>query len=303
MFDYSMLTGSSAEATTEPLLIDRLIKYTFMESADEGQLYKNLNERLTTLEISLIIDAEIIDAIIDDAKGFRLLLDEKEEVLMRIDWLERLDKVQQNLSNVQTIEEAQRLNRLISSCQTSPLKNHLITKLDELALSLPSDEIQSVKMTDAEALMEKAIENAGNSFINLGTAGRNFIITDVLKRFGKKATIKTVQKHTKELEQRVEVIMAINESDKLIKQLDSLPIPLFHTLSAERKGRIAETLLENNNWNGLASLDRMIAHLDKAITNEEQQQEEAKNTKLTSDGKAALTLDIKNVEDGRVQLG
>ncbi|MEK4406167.1 hypothetical protein MKZ26_17575 [Sporosarcina sp. FSL K6-6792] len=84
---------------------------------------------------------------------------------MRINWLERLAKVQQDLSDVQTKEEVEQLKRSISSCQTSP---------------------------------------------------------------------------------------------------------------PEGKGRIVETLLENNKWNGLASLDRMIAHLDKAITNEEQQQEEAK---------------------------
>lgn len=111
------------------------------------------------------VSSEALQNVIDDAKEFRFRVDEKEEVLMRINWLERLAKVQQDLSDVQTKEEVEQLKRSISSCQTSP---------------------------------------------------------------------------------------------------------------PEGKGRIVETLLENNKWNGLASLDRMIAHLDKAITNEEQQQEEAK---------------------------
>lgn len=284
MYDYSMLPAGSAVAGFEPLLVDGKIQYTFMESMDEGKLYVDLNKRLTILEVSLTIDREVLQTITDDAKGFRLLVDEKEEVIMRIGWLECLDTVQQGLGDVQTKEEAQKLLKLIASCQTSPLKNQLTTELNQLTQSLPQ-ETETVQMTDAEALMEKAIEGAGNAFINLGKAGRDSVIADVLKQTGKKATMEAVQEHTKALERRVEALTAIKESSELIKQLDSLPIPSFHALPAERKGRIAESLLENNKWNGLASLDRMIAHLDKAITNEEQQQEEARNTILISDGK------------------
>ena len=303
MFDYSILPASSAEEIIEPLLINGDIKYSFMESTNEGKLYEDLNERLTILEVSLTIDIEALHAIIEDTKGFRLLIGEKEEVLIRTSWLERLKQVQQELVDVQTKGDAQKLMGLISTCQTSPLKSQLVSQLDQLSKSLPSKESESVQITDAEILMEKAVEEAGDTFINLGTAGRASVITDVLKQFGEKSTVEAVQKHTTALEQRVEALTSTTEANELIKQLDSLPIPFFDALPAERKARIAETLIENNKWSGLASLNRMIAHLDKAITNEEQQREESKNTLLTSGGKAALTLDIKNVEDGRVQLG
>lgn len=303
MFDYSTLPASSADAAMGSLLMDGMMTYTFMESVDEGLLYKDLNKRLMALETSLTIDKDALQVIMDDAKGFRLLFGEKDEVMMRIGWLERLDKVQQEMGSLQTREEAQQLSRLIASCQTSPLKNHLITKLDSLVETLPSEQVEDVQMTAAEVLMEKAVEEAGDTFINLGKAGRDSVIADILEQFGKNAAIEAVREHTIALEQRVEALTATTDGDEFIKQLGSLPLPSFHALPADRKGRIAENLLEKGKWNGVASLDRMIVHLDKAITNEEQRLEEAENTLLTSDGKAALTLDIKSVVDGKVQLG
>lgn len=51
--------------------------------------------------------------------------------------------------------------------------------------------------------MEKAIEGAGNAFINLGKAGRDAIIANVLKQFDNATTIEAIQERTKALEQRV----------------------------------------------------------------------------------------------------
>lgn len=302
MINSEYLPSSVAQELNQSQKITKELNYTYTGTADEKKLYNEINNRLNLLEKDLTMGTMELETINSMASEFKLAVDEKNEVFLRIEWLRRMYKVKEDIKAIDTKESATRIRRSLAPIHTCPFKNDLLSLLVSLEESLPSEENESVQLTGVEALMSKALEEAGDSFINLGKVGRDSVIRDVFNQFGKKATIEAVQEHTKALEQRVDTLTAIKESKELIKQLDNLPIPSFHALSTERKGRIAETLLENSKWNGSASLDRMIAHLDKGITNEEQQLEEAKNTILTLDDKAALTLDIKNVEDGRVQL-
>lgn len=302
MFNTSTLPGSVAVPLSTELPELQGLNYTAKEGKDETPIYEELNDRLMQLETSTELHEEELNAIEESSVELVVSIDAKKEVQLRIDWLKRLYDVRKTLPSVFTVTEIERLRTMLSSVQTCPLKSELLTRLDCLTVSLSAETVPIIK-SKFDLLMEIAIEQAGEDFINLGKAGRDSVIADVLKQSVKKqATIEAVQEHSKALEERVEALTAINESKELIEQLDILPLTSFHALPAERRGRIAEDLLENNKWIGLASLDRMIAHLDRAITNEEQQQEEAKNKILTLDGKAALTLDIKNLEDGRVQL-
>lgn len=303
MSNYSILPASHAEAVIMPLVIDKTINYTFIESIDETELYKDLDKRLMKLEIVLTIDEETLLQLIHDSKEFRFLVEEKEEILMRIDWLKRLGQVQQSLSDVQTKEEAQKQMRLISSCQTSPLKNQLTTQLDHLIQSLSSESNETIQASEDEKLMEKAIEEAGDAFINLASSGREYVISDVIQQYGDKATIKAIQEHTVVLEQRVVSLADVKGQAELIQQLERLQMASFSSLSIKRKEQIAERLLEVGKWSGIASLERLILQLNRLFTHEEQEQEAAAYTIHTLDGKAALTLDIKDVVDGRVQLG
>lgn len=84
----------------------------------------------------------------------------------------------------------------------------------------------------------------------------------------------------------------------MIRLAASLPFALIASLPPERQAMIAERLLETNKWNGLATLERMIVQWNRFLTNEERKLKIAKNTIVTSVGKVALTLDIKNVEGG-----
>jgi len=303
MIDFSSLPFSEAELVNEVATSIEGVRFTFHENKDEHKIYNDINKRLGVLETSLEMDVEELTSIHKATDSFRIAIDEKEEVLLRVNWLRRLYEVKEVVQSVGAKEYAERLRTMIASVQTCPMKNELMDELNSLVASLPSEQIEQVQLSPEQGLMAKAIEEAGEAFINLGKVGREFVVSDALKQFDKKETIEAVREHTKALEQRVEALTDIKESNGLISQLESLPIPSFNALPTERNGRIAETLIENNKWNGLASLDRMIAHLDKAITKEEQQLEEDKNTIITSDGKAALRLDIKNVVDGRIQLG
>lgn len=303
MFDYTRLPTGSTEASIELFRVDNTTNYTFMENADEMKLYNNLNDRLTKLETSISVDQELLESIINDTKAFRFLKNDKDEINMRISWLERLDNVQRELANVQTKAQVEKLMKLMSVCQTSPLKSRLIIQLEEIIQSLPSEEREPVQMTDAEALMIQVFDEAGDAFINLGKTGREYIIVDVLKQFGKKVTLQHVQEHTAILEQRVLSLADVKGQAQLIEQLESLPIELFSILSNERKAEIAERLLEKKQWHGLATLERIILHWNRYFTDEEEKEQEVENAIQTSDGQAALTLDIKDIVDGRVQLG
>jgi len=298
MLDFSSLPASVA--TQENVTVSpSLAGARSFEIQDEVLVYKDLSSRLIDIETKTAIERDKVTKIDSEAKQMMLALDEKQELLMRCQWLFSLYTVKEQIASVTTMAGLKSLRSKISNVQTCPLKKDLMEQLSALEQTLE----QEVAELSAEDALIEAVFKAGNeAFINLGKAGRDSVITDVLKQLGKEATLEAVQEHTKALEQRVEALTDIKESKELIKQLDRLPIPSFHALPAERKGRIAETLLENNKWIGIASLDRMIAHLDKAITNEEKQLKEAENTILTSNGKAALTLDIKNVVDGRIQL-
>lgn len=303
MIDFSTLPFSEAKPVSEGATALEGVLFTFHENKDEHKIYNDLNKRLSVLEASLEVDKEELASIQQATGSFRIEFNTKEEVLLRVDWLSRLYEVKKVIKTIDTKEYAEQLRTKIASVQTCPMKSELMDELNSMVASLPSENTEHTQMLPEQELMEKAIEEAGEAFINLGKAGRDFIISDVLIQLGKKATIKAIQDQTQNLEQSVEALTGIKESRELVKQLESLPFPLFHALPIERKGKIVETLLEKNTWNGLASLDRMIAQLNKTLTKEEQEQEEARNTLLTSDAKVALTLNIKSVEDGRVQLG
>lgn len=303
MINFSSLPFSEAELVSEVAVSIEGVRFTFHENQDERKIYNDLNKRLGVLETSLEMDNEELASIHQATDSFKVAIDDKEEVLLRIDWLRRLYEVKEVIQSVDTKEYAERLRTMIASVQTCPMKNELMDELNSLIASIPSEQVGQEQMSLEQELMEKAIEEAGDVFINLGKAGREFVIEGVIKQSVKKATVEDVKENTIALEQRVESLADLKGQEELIHQLESLPIASFSPLSNERKARIAEKLLEMKNWNGLATLERVILQMDRFLTNEEQKQQEAKNTIVTSNGNAALTLDIKHVEDGRIQIG
>ncbi|KAB7706671.1 hypothetical protein F9802_10790 [Bacillus aerolatus] len=299
MIDFSSLPSSEAEAFKESPVSTENIYFTFEENIDEQILYRKLNERLSALESSVKTNNQELAFIHQAAGSFKMALEEKEEVIIRIDWLRRLYEAKEAISSVDTKEEADYLRRLIASVQTCPMKNELVEKIDSLEQSLPSGMQAPVELSRHQKLMEKAIREAGDVFINLGKTGREHVITGVLERFGNQANVERVKEQSATLEESVKSLLEVKGSAELISRLEQLPLASFSELSIGRKKALAERLLKNGNWDGLASIDRMIVRLDQGIKKEEQECEEAKNKITTPDGKAALTLDV-NKDDGGI---
>lgn len=269
MGNFTWLPGSIAVDSIDALLADKKFNYTSMAVSDEMALYNAINVRLIELEKALEIDTAVLQSIIEDTSKMMIQLDEKEELLLRINWLERLLKVEQEIDGVKTHRQANELHRYIFNCQTSPLKKQLQDRLEELLEILPQEVIEQ---TVTEKLMEFAIENAGNDFINLGKAGREDIVNRLFEQFGEDVPVKKIQDEVVALEERVARLTEINDVEELQAQLEVLPLSNYPSLSDERKQMVAEELIEFRQWKGLALLDRLIHQLDAKLNATEEKE-------------------------------
>lgn len=297
MIDFSSLSSSKAEPLNEIAVTFSDVRFTFTESVDERKLYSELNNRLTALETSLEIDKSVLASVLKETNSFRVESDEKEELLLRIDWLHRLFEVKEAIQTVDSKESAEQLRSRIASVQTCPMKNELTANLDSLIESLPSEQVDQSQLSPEQKLMEQAIEEAGNDFINLGKAGRENIVQKALEEFGNNVSIDYLQEATKSLEQQVDRLAELRNEEALQVQLDNLPLPHYANLSAERKQMVTKQLLEKRNWKGLASLDRMILHLDSALAKAEEQEMQ----KIEESG-IATSLDFKRLGGLAIQV-
>ena len=291
MIDFRLLPSSEAQQLNEFPIMNNEFEFTYIESIDEQKLYIDLNSRLILLERSLDMDKTELDAIDQLAEGFLAAIDEKEEVLLRIDWLRRLYKFNYEIKSIDSKEKAMRLRRLILSVQTCPMKKMLMDEIDSLEQSLPKNSIEPSK---EQILMEKAIEEIGTDFINLGKAGREYVLADVISQYADNADVENMKELTTAIENRVNDLKEINELSKMITHLDQLPLQSFSILEANRKEAIAKRLIETKKWSGLATLDRIISQHNRAITAELKKKQEMEHTILTPDGKFAFTLTIEN---------
>lgn len=141
-------------------------------------------------------------------------------------------------------------------------------RLDDLLSTLPKEVIEK---TAKEKLMEFAIEKVGDDFINLGKAGREYVINDLLKKLGEVVPVESIQEAVSTLEHQVSSLAEINDVQELQVQLKTLPLSNYRLLSSERKQMIAEQLIESNQWKGLASLDRLIHQQDAKLSAAEEQ--------------------------------
>lgn len=297
MIDFSSLPSSEAEPLNEINVPTKGVRFTFTGSIDESNLYNDINKRLSILETSLEIDKEELNAIQQENDNFRVSIDEKEEVMLRIDWLRRLYEVKEVIQSVETKEHAEQLRRKITSVQTCPLKNELMATLESLAQSLPSEQTEQSQLSPEQELMEKAIVEAGDAFINLGRAGREYVVTKVIEEFGKDVPVASIQEAVSALEEQVARLAGIDDVEELQTQLETLPLSNYSRLSSERKQTVAEKLIENRQWKGLASLDRLIHQLDAKLSAAEEQE-----MMKSMEGGFATALDFNRLDGLVVQI-
>ncbi|ARD48850.1 hypothetical protein [Sporosarcina sp. P33] len=295
MFDYSALPGSFAAPSFEPVVSEGFY-YTVTAGKDEAPIYQELNQRLTQLETSTVIHEDELQAIEHASADLVINVEAKEEVQLRIDWLKCLYDVKGALPSVSTSTEAERLRTMLSPVQTCPLKSELLTALDRLAESIHA-EPERASLSANDRVMEFAIEQAGDGFINLGKAGREHVVKDVLKKFGEDVPVASIQETVSALEGQVARLAEIEDAKTLQTQLETLPLPSYAGLSTERKQMVAEQLIKSRQWKGLASLSRLIHQLDAKLSAAEEQDE----LEIMKDYPAAV-LDVKHLDSNKIRL-
>lgn len=242
--------------------------FTHTINIDEEKMYKKLDNKLLSLEKSKEENIKDLETIMNSTDNLRFLLDEKEELQIRIDWLKTLYTAKAQIKTVDTKEKAKNLRELILSVQTCPLKKRLLTELDTIEQSYLIENGNSAELPLIDGLIEKAIEEIGTDFINLGNEGRRYVVAEAISLHGEDVDVKKIEDLTLLLETRVTTLKDIEDLTKAINYLQELPIHLFSVLSTERKEAIAKLLLENKTWSGLASLARLIIQYNNRLLSE-----------------------------------
>lgn len=295
MIDYSVLPGSIATRALESAVSEGFY-YTVTADMDEAPVYQELNQRLIHLETSADIHVEELQAIEQASVDLVFNVEAKEEVELRIDWLKRLYEVKGLLPTVSTPTEVEHLRSMLGPVQTCPLKNELLTALAHLAETLPV-EVEPVTLNKFERVMEFAIEKAGDDFINLGKAGREHVVNDLLKEFGQNVPLASIQEAVSALERQVFDLAEIEDAQSLQIQLAALPLSNYSSLSSDRKQLVAEQLIEHRQWKGLASLERLIHQLDAKLSAAKEQ-----DTVQSEENGAASSLNVKDLDGLSIKI-
>lgn len=296
MINYESNNSSTAVGINEIPSLDRTYNYTFTGKANEEHLYNELNARLKKIERATDMNRDELNSILSETEVFQLPKDEKEELNLRFDWLDRLYHVKENIETIKTRNDAEKFRRSLSSVQTCPMKSELMSELTLIEESLPEEDLIFEELSNGELLKNQVFEEGNDAFINLGTAGREYIIKTTINEYGEDADTEKVIGSAIKLEKKASQLTEISDRIELAEHLNQLPLVSYSELIESRKEEVVDRLIEVGKWNGLAHLDRQILHIDRAITKEELEVEsnDEKDDYITlSNGiKMAYTIDI-----------
>lgn len=247
------LLNISASLTQETTEQDPLKGYTVTstEVMDEAPLYKQLSKQLIELETTTDYTVEQVQLIREIAEKMLLNIDEKAELLMRCGWLEVMKAIEQNIGEFNSIESVQAAKRKLGRGQTCPLKNELKAKLDELEAQFTTAKVLSVK----EQLVEDIFATGNKTFINLGTAGREFVLDEVLKET---PSVELAIDKAEALEAQVQAAKQSTNVKELKANLAALPLAHLANVPAEYELEVLQNLLNQPEWKGLFNLDLII---------------------------------------------
>lgn len=246
--------GSLARETNEPETL-KGFTVTSTEVMDEEPIYKQLSKQLIELETTTGYTIDQVQPIRDIAKKMFLRIDEKAELLIRCDWLEVMKAIEQDIPAYDSLESVQAARRQLGSVQTCPLNNELKAKLDALEAQYTSTKVLSRK----EQLVESIFATGNETFINLGTAGRNFVLDAVQNE---NPTVELAIAKSEALEAQVQAAKESTTVEQLKSTLQALPLA---EVPAKYEQEVLQKLLEQSNWNGLFHLDRLVRQYTKQV--------------------------------------
>ncbi|MHA6259042.1 hypothetical protein ACXYMX_03905 [Sporosarcina sp. CAU 1771] len=260
MINWTTLPSSTANPYDAPSSLNKGLYFSSTEAVATFELTKELRTRILALEQSADIHREELASIKKETDGLRFAIEEKEDLLLRLNWIRGLYDVNAAISTIDCKEEAETLSGKLKSLPRYPLKEQLVKEVAALIESLPSKDLEE---TAFDKLTEQAFIYAGDTFLNLGKTGRDVVLANVYEKYQGQAAIEHIQQQAKMLEEAVARLSGIKESERLVLQLEKLPLATFGELSDEVKGQIAEKLILSNEWQGLAELQRRIIRLSK----------------------------------------
>lgn len=295
MIELELLPASLAKPLVDVPSLDAYKNIKFTGFVDERTLLTDINERLNKLETSTETNREELDLIISLSEHFQGSIEDRDEILTRIDWLQRLYKANDEIHLIDTVKKVKLFRNLIASVQTCPMKRLLMTKLDSMESSLSEVKNSKADLSHTQLLMEQAINEIGDTFINLGKTARDQIITELFRQLGEKSSIEDVRKAAADLEEKVRLLKDVNDLTEFINRLEKLPLSSLSEVEVPKKAVIAGLLMKRNDWEGIVSLDKVILQLNKDITRREQEKFRRDNViELHNGTEVAFVIDVRN---------
>lgn len=285
-------TLPSSVATNEQLPVPAVLAGAISISVhDEQKLYKDLSQQLIQLETSLDYSLKEVIEIEAMAKQMMIAIDDKQELLMRCGWLVTMAEVKQEMDQIVSLEEIQTARSKVSRVQTCPLKKQLMEQLDQKEAQLePVETVLSTK----DALVEAIFETGNTTFINLGTAGREYVLDEILANG--KGTIDEAIANAESLEASVQAAKQSNSVAELSQALEALPLKHFEIIPTEHKEEVLQNLLDNANWKGLFQLDLQIKNTATQVNRKYAPVQEGPMTTLVMDNKVIERLGVQQVQ-------
>lgn len=212
------------------------LRVTTVHVLDDHIRYRQIEEKLATLEQSTIRDEETLTFLHMQTCMLFYMDDEREELLIRIRWLKQLYDVAKKVDSVKTKKDIERLQAILTTLPPSPLKRTIEQQLHEKHVGEENDQQWLVPI----------MEKADPIFLNLGKDGRRAIIRELEEKrhLPLDVLLAYVRERAVEIEENVRQLACVSSIDSLVVALDALPFSLYHSLSHEEKREVAEHLYE-----------------------------------------------------------
>lgn len=287
----NILSLPSSVATSEQVPVPSVLSGAVsIEVQDEQKVYKYLSKQLIELETMLDYPLPTVNEIKEMAKQMMIFIDEKQELLMRCGWLVTMSEIKKEMDKINSLEDIKSVRMMLARVQTCPLKKQLIEQLTQKEAQLePVEVVQSSKDT-----FKKAIFESGNeTFINLGSAGRGYVLEEVLSHGNN--TIEEAITKAEKLETSVQAAKQSSSLTELRQALETLPLQNFKNIPSEYEEEVLQTLLDNANWNGLLQLDIQIKHIVSQVCCKYKPVQAGPTTTLVMDEKMIEKLGVQQL--------
>lgn len=144
-----------------------------------------------------------------------------------------------------------------------------------------------------EQLVEDIFATGNETFINLGTAGREFVLTEVLKET---PSVELAIAKAEALEAQVKAAKQSVNVEELKANLESLPLVHLVNVPAEYEQEILQKLLDQPTWNGLFNLDLLIRQYTVQVEKLHNPVQEGIFDTLVLDAKVIERLGVQQVQ-------